>query len=164
MTVKLYADEDCPGPVMRAPRDAGFDVVSKRNVKRGAADDDVLRLSHLAEGERFVSFREARDYKRAWADYDRLAPKDRARKVPPRRDLRKEALVEILDGKRLVHVHCYRADEILMMIRLADEPGEVVGAAAIKYINRLSDFLFVAARHVNGRGADDVLWVPGKNA
>lgn len=50
------------------------------------------------------------------------------------------------------------------IIRLAEEPDEVVGATAIKYVNRLSDFLFVAARYVNGRGADDVLWVPGKNA
>lgn len=50
------------------------------------------------------------------------------------------------------------------IIRLAEEPNEVVGATAIKYVNRLSDFLFVAARYVNGRGAEDVLWVPGKNA
>jgi imidazolonepropionase-like amidohydrolase len=43
--------------------------------------------------------------------------------VPPRRDLQLDALVEILEGRRLVHVHSYRADEILMMIRLADEMG-----------------------------------------
>ena len=43
--------------------------------------------------------------------------------LQPRRDLQLEALVEILEGKRLVHVHCYRADEILMMIRLAEEMG-----------------------------------------
>ena len=43
--------------------------------------------------------------------------------LPPRRDLQLDALVEILEGKRLVHVHCYRADEILMMIRLAEEMG-----------------------------------------
>ena len=49
------------------------------------------------------------------------------------------------------------------MIRLAAEPGEMVGAPALKYINRLSDFLFVASRLVNDRGAADVLWVPGKN-
>jgi cob(I)alamin adenosyltransferase len=50
------------------------------------------------------------------------------------------------------------------IIRLAEEPDEIVGETAIKYVNRLSDFLFVAARYVNGRGAEDVLWVPGKNA
>ena len=43
--------------------------------------------------------------------------------VPPRRDLRLEALAEILDGKRLSTAHCYRADEILMLMRLADEFG-----------------------------------------
>ena len=42
---------------------------------------------------------------------------------PPRRDLQLEPLVEILEGKRLVHAHTYRADEILMLIRLADEMG-----------------------------------------
>ena len=43
--------------------------------------------------------------------------------LPPRRDLQLEPLVEILEGKRLVHAHSYRADEILMLIRLADEMG-----------------------------------------
>ena len=43
--------------------------------------------------------------------------------IPPRRDLKLEPLVEILEGKRLVHSHCYRADEILQLIRLAEEFG-----------------------------------------
>ena len=43
--------------------------------------------------------------------------------MPPRRDLELEPLVEILEGKRYVHAHCYRADEILMLINLADEFG-----------------------------------------
>ena len=38
-----------------------------------------------------------------------------------------------------------------------------VSSPAVKYINRLSDFLFVASRYVNNRGAGDVLWVPGQN-
>ncbi len=50
------------------------------------------------------------------------------------------------------------------MIRLAAEVGETISAEALKYVNRLSDFLFVASRYVNDRGAADVLWVPGKNA
>ncbi|MEZ5398520.1 MAG: amidohydrolase [Bryobacteraceae bacterium] len=41
----------------------------------------------------------------------------------PRRDLKLEPLVEVLEGKRLVHAHCYRADEILMLLRVADEFG-----------------------------------------
>lgn len=50
-----------------------------------------------------------------------------------------------------------------LMVELAGVPGEPVSAAALKYINRLSDFLFVASRYVNDKGAADVLWVPGKN-
>ncbi len=41
--------------------------------------------------------------------------------------------------------------------------GETVSAAAVAYINRLSDFLFVAARWVNDKGNTDILWVPGQN-
>jgi cob(I)alamin adenosyltransferase len=50
-----------------------------------------------------------------------------------------------------------------LMVELADRPGERVNPAALRYINRVSDFLFVAARYVNDRGDTDVLWVPGKN-
>ena len=49
------------------------------------------------------------------------------------------------------------------MVALAKAEGEVVSAAALEYINRLSDFLFVAGRHVNDGGKADILWVPGKN-
>ncbi len=50
-----------------------------------------------------------------------------------------------------------------LMVELAALPGEPVSAAALQYINRLSDFLFVAGRYVNDEGKADVLWVPGKN-
>lgn len=50
-----------------------------------------------------------------------------------------------------------------LMVELAALPNEPVSAAALKYINRLSDFLFVASRYVNEKGKGDVLWVPGKN-
>jgi cob(I)alamin adenosyltransferase len=64
------------------------------------------------------------------------------------------------------HLHlartvCRRGERL--MVELADKPGEEVSAAALKYVNRLSDFLFVASRFVNRKGADDVLWVPGQN-
>lgn len=56
---------------------------------------------------------------------------------------------------------CRRAERD--MAELAAIPGEPVSTAALKYINRLSDFLFVASRYVNDHGKRDVLWVPGQN-
>jgi cob(I)alamin adenosyltransferase len=50
-----------------------------------------------------------------------------------------------------------------LMVELSADAGEVVSPEALKYINRLSDYLFVAARYANNRGVDDVLWVPGGN-
>ncbi|MVA96097.1 cob(I)yrinic acid a,c-diamide adenosyltransferase [Nitratireductor sp. CAU 1489] len=50
-----------------------------------------------------------------------------------------------------------------LMVALSSVPGETVSPEALRYINRLSDFLFVAARAVNDNGATDVLWVPGAN-
>jgi cob(I)alamin adenosyltransferase len=47
------------------------------------------------------------------------------------------------------------------MVSLSAASGETVGAPSLKYINRLSDFLFVAARHLNRCGEGDILWVPG---
>jgi cob(I)alamin adenosyltransferase len=61
----------------------------------------------------------------------------------------------------LARTICRRAERL--MVELNDKPGEGVTAAALKYVNRLSDFLFVAGRHANDKGAADVLWQPGQN-
>ena len=68
------------------------------------------------------AFTRAKAYQKSWQEYEKTkaANKDA---LPPRRDLQLDPLVEILEGKRLVHAHCYRADEILMLIRLAEEMG-----------------------------------------
>lgn len=50
-----------------------------------------------------------------------------------------------------------------LMVHLAQDPNEKVSEPALQYINRLSDFFFVASRWVNEQGAKDVLWVPGQN-
>ena len=55
---------------------------------------------------------------------------------------------------------CRRAERL--MVALAQSEGEIVEPAGVRYVNRLSDLLFVAARHANRDGSDDVLWVPGK--
>jgi cob(I)alamin adenosyltransferase len=61
----------------------------------------------------------------------------------------------------LARTVCRRAERI--MVALNDQPGETVTPAALKYVNRLSDFLFVASRAMNDNGGADVLWVPGQN-
>jgi imidazolonepropionase-like amidohydrolase len=68
------------------------------------------------------SFTEAKSYQADWKTYnEKLARGEHP--IPPRKDLRLEPLVEVLEGKRFVHAHCYRSDEILMLIRVADEMG-----------------------------------------
>ena len=59
----------------------------------------------------------------------------------------------------LARTVCRRAERVA--VELADVEGETVGPAAIKYLNRLSDLLFVAARQATDKGRADVLWVPG---
>jgi cob(I)alamin adenosyltransferase len=61
----------------------------------------------------------------------------------------------------LARTICRRGERI--MVELNDQPGEDVTPAALKYVNRLSDFLFVASRHANDKGETDVLWQPGQN-
>ncbi len=61
----------------------------------------------------------------------------------------------------LARTICRRGERLIA--ELADRPDESVTPEVLKYVNRLSDFLFVAARHANGKGEADVLWVPGRN-
>jgi cob(I)alamin adenosyltransferase len=61
----------------------------------------------------------------------------------------------------LARTICRRAERTI--VELAARPEEPVSEAGIQYMNRLSDFLFVASRFQNNKGAGDVLWVPGQN-
>ena len=70
------------------------------------------------------SFQEAQAYKREWEEYEKKVKSLGSRgdkPIAPRKSLRLEELKDILDGKVYVHAHCYRADEILMLIRIAEE-------------------------------------------
>ncbi len=68
------------------------------------------------------AFLKAKEYMRDWQEYEAKKGKD-ATAIAPRRDLQLEALAEILQGKRYIHSHCYREDEILMLLELGDELG-----------------------------------------
>ena len=70
-------------------------------------------------------FRAAQEYQQAWDRYDNL--EDKSGILPPRRDLELETLQEILEGERLVHCHSYRQDEILMLLRVAEDFGFTIG-------------------------------------
>jgi cob(I)alamin adenosyltransferase len=61
----------------------------------------------------------------------------------------------------LARTVCRRGERLVA--ELADQPDESVTPEVLKYLNRLSDFLFVASRHANRQGDGDVLWVPGQN-
>jgi cob(I)alamin adenosyltransferase len=61
----------------------------------------------------------------------------------------------------LARTVCRRAER--NVVELMQKPDEKVSPEVVKYLNRLSDFLFVASRYVNDKGALDVLWVPGQN-
>ncbi len=69
------------------------------------------------------AFTRARDYKKGWDEYNAAVKRGEKNLVPPRRDVQLEPLVEVLEGKRYVHSHCYRADEIMMLINIANEFG-----------------------------------------
>jgi imidazolonepropionase-like amidohydrolase len=69
------------------------------------------------------AFIEATEYKKQWDDYNTRKAAGEQGLVAPRRNEQLEPLVEVMEGKRYVHSHCYRADEILMLMRVAKEFG-----------------------------------------
>ncbi len=91
----------------------------------GAANPAQLRYPATRMGVEDVireAFTEAKAYQASWDDYKAKSGRGEPA-IPPARDLKLDPLVEVLEGKRLVHAHCYRQDEILMLLRVADEFG-----------------------------------------
>ncbi len=103
----------------------GIKFALGENVKRSAGRYPDTRMGV----ETFIrdAFTAARDYRDAWDRYESLPTQEREKAYPPRRDLELDTLVEILDRQRIVHCHSYRQDEILMLIRIADEFGFQIG-------------------------------------
>lgn len=90
------------------------------NVKRTDGRFPNTRLG--VEAVLIRAFTEAQEYQRGWDEYRKAKEAGKA-VVEPRRDLRLEALAEMLKGNIKIHCHCYRADEILMLLRVADRFG-----------------------------------------
>lgn len=101
-----------------APRGVKFAL--GENVKRTDGRFPNTRLG--VEAVLVRSFTEAQAYRRTWEEYEKAKRAGGNTSVPePRRDLRLEALADVLKGDLKVHSHCYRADEILMLLRVADK-------------------------------------------
>jgi imidazolonepropionase-like amidohydrolase len=96
----------------------------KRSNLRGSNFPDRYPTTRMGVEETIRSaFTEARDYKNTWDTYNRRTKAGEKNLIPPRRNLKLDPLVEVLEGKRYVHAHCYREDEILMLLRVAKEFG-----------------------------------------
>ncbi len=107
----------------------GENVTQKNGQQTAAATGRPLRYPSTRMGQEEVlrdAFTRARDYKATWDDYNARVAKGEKNLVPPERNLELEPLVEVLEGKRFVHAHSYRADEMLMLMEVAKEFGFTV--------------------------------------
>ena len=124
--IKLRWGNDARGLIFEgAPPGIKFALGENPKDMRQFGQTGPRRYPITRAGTEFVirdAFSRAKAYQKEWQDYDRRKKAGEGAAMP-RRDLQLEALVEILEGKRLVHSHTYRADETLMLMRLAEEMG-----------------------------------------
>jgi imidazolonepropionase-like amidohydrolase len=130
IVLKMRWGKDADGMIFEGAK-PGLKFALGENPKRagnpqaGGAPGTPLRYPSTRMGVEDTireAFNEAIVYKAEWDKYD-AAVKGGQHPISPRKDLKLEALKEVLEGKRYVHAHCYRADEILMLIRVADDYG-----------------------------------------
>ncbi len=110
---------ELPEGLKYTPAIPGIKFALGENVKQSNRTDRSTRYPQTRQGvEQIIrdSFAAARDYERSWNLF-----KQGKTVMPPRRDLQQEAMLEILKDERLVHIHSYRQDEILMFVRLAQD-------------------------------------------
>ena len=118
--IKLRWGEDAEGLLFEGAPE-GIKMALGENVKRDREPDrypatrmgvmDVIRQALL----------DARTYRAEWDAYESLSASARRDVIPPRRDLKLDALAGVVDGTTLVHAHAYRADETLQLMRLMEE-------------------------------------------
>ncbi|HEY0970067.1 MAG TPA: amidohydrolase family protein [Gemmatimonadales bacterium] len=123
--IKMRWEMDDPLQLMveGAPRTVKFALGENVTRKSSSGRGGVERFPASREGVEALhvqAFTAAQDYRRAWREY-RANPS--SFRVPPRRDLRLEALVDIMEGRINVVAHTYRSDETLMLLGIADRFG-----------------------------------------
>jgi len=110
-----------------APRSIKF--ASGENPKRVYGTRNQLPSTRMGNFEVMrAAFIEAREYMRTWDDYEAKVKKGDKDATPPKKDLKLEALADVLRGKLLVQIHCYRADEFLTEMEIAKEFGYKIRA------------------------------------
>jgi imidazolonepropionase-like amidohydrolase len=119
--VKMRWGADADG-LLLAGAPPGIKFALGENTKRDREPDRYPATRMGVQDVIRQAFLEAREYQRRWRAYEE-ARRARRPAVAPRRDLKLETLAEVLDGRRLVHAHAYRGDEILQLIRVAEEFG-----------------------------------------
>ncbi len=105
-----------------APRFVKF-ALGENVTRKGARQNALSRFPRSRPGVEATyveAFTAARAYRAAWAEYEQNR---NAFRVPPRRDFRLEALVDIMEGRIRIHAHSYRSDEIIMLMRVAERFG-----------------------------------------
>lgn len=107
----------------------GENVTQKNSQQTSQVSGRPLRYPATRMGQEEVlrdAFTRARDYKAGWDDYNARVAKGEKNLVAPEHNLELDPLVEVLEGKRFVHAHSYRADEMLMLLNVAKEFGFTV--------------------------------------
>ncbi len=119
--VKFRWGSDAEGMYMEGAPE-GIKFALGENTKRDRNPDRYPATRMGVQDVIRQAFVEAQQYRKDWQQYDAARARGET-VIPPRVDLKLQTMAEILEGTRLVHAHSYRADEILQLIRLADEFG-----------------------------------------
>lgn len=110
-----------------APQSIKF--ASGENPKRVFGDKKQLPSTRMGNFEVMrEAFTQAKDYQRQWDEYDEKLKRGDKNATMPKKDLKLEALLQVLQGKMLVQIHCYRSDEFLTEIAIANEFGYKIRA------------------------------------
>jgi imidazolonepropionase-like amidohydrolase len=110
-----------------APQSIKF--ASGENPKRVFGDKKQLPSTRMGNFEVMrEAFTQAKDYQRQWDEYGEKVKRGDKNATAPKKDLKMEALVQVLQGKMLVQIHCYRSDEFLTEIAIANEFGYKIRA------------------------------------